>query len=200
MSLKESEVITNILCEFLEVVIHNILYIRKLYPECIFVKRKKYGVVVYRSIHPQLNEYITECLKAVRFHAKEKLLRRLLICIVGPEIIYERFVLEVLSLQNNFEKDVLYMKLEQSLRDFCLKLQTTSSYLDPLPNSASFRIMLHTTNYSNLLYNNNPTYEGFPMICVQEYEYKISSPDIVPMHTVDTDSLVLQIYVEKNSA
>lgn len=199
MSVKESEVVIDILCEFLEVIIHNILHVRKLYPDSIFVKRKKYGVVVYRSIHPQLNEYITECLKAVKFHAKEKLLRKLLICIVSSEIVYERFVLEVLSLQNTIEKDPLYIKLEQNLRDFCLKLQSASSYLDPLPSSASFRIMLHTTNYSNLLYNNNPTFEAFPMICVNEYEYKISAPDIVPMHTIDTDSMVLQIYVEKNS-
>ncbi|KAF5288728.1 hypothetical protein FQA39_LY15300 [Lamprigera yunnana] len=199
MSVKDNEVVTDLLCEFFEVVIHNILYVRKLYPESIFVKRKKYGVVVYRSMHPQLNDYITECLKAAKFHAKDRLLRRLLICIVGPDIVYERFVFEVLCLQSTFEKDPLYVKLEQNLRDFCLKLHSASYYLDPLPNTATFRVMLHTTNYSNVSYNNNSAFEAFPMICINEHEYKIPTPEVVPLHTIDTDSIIVQIYIEKNS-
>ncbi|KAK5645973.1 hypothetical protein RI129_004437 [Pyrocoelia pectoralis] len=199
MNSKPDEVIVEILCEFCEVAIHNILYIRKLYPKAIFVKRKKYGVIVYRSLHPQLNEYITESLKAVKFHAKACSLRKLLVCIVGPNVTYERFVIDVVSLLHNFEKDQIYLKLEQNLRDFCLKLQTTSSYLDPLPDDAEFKIMLHTTEYSSLSFNNNPAFEDFPWLCVKEHEFKISAPDIVPLHTVETDSLTLQIYVEKNS-
>lgn len=98
--------VIDLLCEFFEVVLHNILHIRKLYPEGIFEKRKKYGVMVYQSIHPQVNEYITESLKAVKFHCRTNQLKQLLVCIVssGGKMIHERFVFDVLNLQNSFEK------------------------------------------------------------------------------------------------
>lgn len=39
-------VVADILCEFLEVAIHLILYVREVYPSGIFQKRKKYSVPV----------------------------------------------------------------------------------------------------------------------------------------------------------
>ncbi len=39
-------VVADILCEFLEVAIHLILYVREIYPSGIFQKRKKYNVPV----------------------------------------------------------------------------------------------------------------------------------------------------------
>ena len=38
--------VADILCEFLEVAIHLILYVREVYPSGIFQKRKKYNVPV----------------------------------------------------------------------------------------------------------------------------------------------------------
>lgn len=38
--------VSDILCEFLEVAIHLILYVREVYPSGIFQKRKKYNVPV----------------------------------------------------------------------------------------------------------------------------------------------------------
>lgn len=39
-------VVADILCEFLEVAIHLILYVREVYPSGVFQKRKKYNVPV----------------------------------------------------------------------------------------------------------------------------------------------------------
>ena len=39
-------VVADILCEFLEVAIHLILYVREVYPSGIFQKKKKYNVPV----------------------------------------------------------------------------------------------------------------------------------------------------------
>lgn len=52
-------VVADILCEFLEVAIHLILYVREVYPSGIFQKRKKYNVPVQvRDAHsaPELSE------------------------------------------------------------------------------------------------------------------------------------------------
>jgi hypothetical protein len=54
-----------------EVCIHNILYVRQVYPVELFVKRKKYGTPVFQSRHPDLNEYIAGAVLAV----KEELVR-----------------------------------------------------------------------------------------------------------------------------
>lgn len=94
----------DILCEFLEVAIHNILYVRKLYPEAIFVPKRKYGVVAYQSNHPLVNEYITECLKAVEFHGKAKTLHKLVVGIVVAGTMIERYVFDVLRFQQNLEE------------------------------------------------------------------------------------------------
>lgn len=40
------QVVADVLCEFLEVAVHLILYVREVYPVGIFQKRKKYNVPV----------------------------------------------------------------------------------------------------------------------------------------------------------
>lgn len=44
-------VVADVLCEFLEVAVHLILYVREVYPVGIFQKRKKYNVPVQVSPH-----------------------------------------------------------------------------------------------------------------------------------------------------
>lgn len=83
--------VADILCEFLEVAIHLILYVREVYPSGIFQKRKKYNVPVQvcvllprsggeqclmsnvcvlvcpqMSCHPELNQYIQDTLHCMK--------------------------------------------------------------------------------------------------------------------------------------
>lgn len=99
--------VADILCEFFEVILHSILHTRKLYPETIFVAKKKYGLAVYQSIQPEVNEYITECLKAISFHAKNNRLKRLFVCFHNEDTIFEKYVFEVLELTNFIERFVV---------------------------------------------------------------------------------------------
>lgn len=48
-----------------EVAIHTILYVRRVYPAELFVRRKKYDTPVFQSRHPELNGYIAGVVKAV---------------------------------------------------------------------------------------------------------------------------------------
>lgn len=45
--------------------IHTVLYVRRVYPAELFVRRKKYETPVYQSRHPGLNEYIAGAVKAM---------------------------------------------------------------------------------------------------------------------------------------
>jgi len=48
-----------------EVSIHTILYVRRVYPPALFRRMKKYDAPVYQSQHPDLNKYISGAVKAV---------------------------------------------------------------------------------------------------------------------------------------
>ncbi|PSN52358.1 hypothetical protein C0J52_06715 [Blattella germanica] len=94
----------DILLEFLEVAIHNVLFIRNVYPAAIFVRRKKYGVPVQMSVHPYVNEYITECLKAVRELLKKNEVKKVTLTFSDRnKIPLERFVFDILDLNRNFQ-------------------------------------------------------------------------------------------------
>lgn len=70
--MSQTKIVTSdILLEFLEVALHQILYFRKLYPKEIFVKKKIYGTVVHVSEQPELNEYLKNVLITIKELIKE---------------------------------------------------------------------------------------------------------------------------------
>lgn len=189
---------SDILCEFVEVVIHNILYAKKLYPETIFSSRRKYGVAVYQCIQPDVNEYINEILKAVSFHSKKNQLSKIFLCIHNRDFVCEKYIFEILDLKTTNESDPFLIDLEQFMRNFILKLHNTLDYLEDLDENATFSIRLQVTAYSNLEFNQNPTYENFPWIELYEKDCSDHSADIVPLHSLQSDLIKLQLYVEKS--
>ncbi|KAL3282380.1 hypothetical protein HHI36_005565 [Cryptolaemus montrouzieri] len=182
--------------EFLEVAVHNILYSRKLYPDAIFVPKRKYGVVVHQSIHPDVNSYVSECLKATNYHLKKSQLKQFCVIIQNGEHIFEKFVFDVMKVFNNIESDPYLLELEKNLRNFCLKLHSSKAYVDSLPSDSTFTISICTTELSSLEFNDNPVFEDFPWIHCSSKDYCLESPDIIPLQTVDLNYLDMQIYIE----
>lgn len=96
---------SDILIEFLEVAVHNILYVRNIYPPSIFVRRKKYGVPVQMSTHPYLNEYITECLKTIRDLLQKNEVRKVTVTFFNEtQRPIERFVFDILDLNKTLNQ------------------------------------------------------------------------------------------------
>lgn len=93
-----------VLCEFLEIAIHNILYLRKLYPNSVFRRAQKYGVVIHKCIHPEVNEYITESLKAVQFHCKSNKLRQFAVCVISLGKVIEKYDFDIINLQKDVKE------------------------------------------------------------------------------------------------
>lgn len=92
----------DILLEFLEVAFHYILFSRKIYPKEIFVKRKIYGITVHVSEHPELNEYLSNILSAIRELIKEdenSVKTVNLIFYNKNELPIEKFVFDIVKLQ-----------------------------------------------------------------------------------------------------
>lgn len=88
--------------EFLEVAFHHVLFFRKIYPKEVFVKRKIYGITVHVSEHPELNEYLSNVLNAIRELIKEdeNSVKAINLTFCNRnELPIERFVFDILKLQ-----------------------------------------------------------------------------------------------------
>ena len=83
-----------------EVAIHSILYLRQIYPVDLFARRKKFDLPVWRSRHPELNEYISGAVKAVG----EELI------LVGSTVPEVKPIHIATALQGNVDKVVVVIK------------------------------------------------------------------------------------------
>ncbi|XP_047582349.1 mitotic spindle assembly checkpoint protein MAD2B isoform X3 [Lutra lutra] len=90
------QVVADVLCEFLEVAVHLILYVREVYPVGIFQKRKKYNVPVQMSCHPELNQYIQDTLHCVKPLLEKNDVEKVVVVILDKEHRpVEKFVFEI---------------------------------------------------------------------------------------------------------
>ncbi|TRY82348.1 hypothetical protein DNTS_000069 [Danionella cerebrum] len=116
------QVVAGILCEFLEVAIHLILYVREIYPSGIFQKRKKYNVPVQNEA-----EKVVVVIMNKEHHP------------------VERFVFEIsqpplLSISS----ETLLSHVEQLLRAMILKISVCDAVLDTNPPGCTFTVLVHT--------------------------------------------------------
>ena len=63
---KMTELLVDCLLEFLECAIHSVLYVRGIYPAELFERRMYLGVAVWKSRHPEINNYIHRIMKNVK--------------------------------------------------------------------------------------------------------------------------------------
>ncbi|XP_076679802.1 DNA polymerase zeta subunit 2 [Andrena cerasifolii] len=189
---------SDILLEFLEVAFNHVLFFRNLYPKEIFVKKKIYSTTVYVSEHPELNEYIKNVLNAIRELVKEdenSVKAVNLVFYNRTKQPIEKFVFELVKLQANAaEKDPYYLKTEEALRTICLKLSMCGAYLKPLPEDSSFSIEIQTYETAHVAVSENPRCEDFPWI-IDEGNLEMRDNNLLPLKTVRTDCLNLQMYV-----
>lgn len=185
--------------EFLSVAFHNILYYTSVYPKSVFETRKKYSVVVYRSTHPEVNQYIDLCLKSIAECLKCGQLNRVQLSITDNS--YEPVVKFVFDFDKNelFEDtvDAYLVQAEQNLRAFFLNLASMSDKFTVLPEDRSFTIHLHTNESSAVAMASNPDLDDFPMIEVEEKNEETNI--ILPIRRFAVRNYNLDTYVEIKS-
>ncbi|KAK3931832.1 Mitotic spindle assembly checkpoint protein MAD2B [Frankliniella fusca] len=201
MSQVRSLGVVDILVEFLEVSIHQLLFLRNLYPPTIFVLRKMYNIPVQVSKHPGLNQYITESLRSARELLKNSNLKSLSVCFYNEnDMPIERFVFDILSIQKNLMidqhdfSDTCLMKLRDGFRAFCLKVAAAD--MKPLSENSSFQIHLQTTEQGAQALASDPSFENFPWIELEAIEKDIPNPHLAPLRTIESDFLKIQMYRE----
>jgi len=63
---KDDTFYVDIVMEFVEVLIHQVIYLRDVYPASIFVTRRKFNLPLHMSQHPLVNEYITKVVASLK--------------------------------------------------------------------------------------------------------------------------------------
>lgn len=186
----------NILLEFLEVAFHNILFVTDIYPKEIFENRKKYGAPVKYSIHPQVNEYIINCLGVIKELLTNGSLEKVVLAIISEtQVEFQRFVFEVDNIQKSPKEDPYLIQLEQSMRSFCLKLASMKSSLKPTPRNSTFSVQMHTIESTAVNLVGNAAMEHFPMI-EKETSDNCITDRIVPIVAINLNELFVQVYAE----
>ncbi|KIP10142.1 hypothetical protein PHLGIDRAFT_115773 [Phlebiopsis gigantea 11061_1 CR5-6] len=141
------------ICEFIEVAIHTILYVRHVYPAELFVRRKKYDTPVFQSRHPTLNEYIAGAVKAVADEISVGNVEKLVVVIKDKhDVALERFVFSVQNMiaVESYNKDTSVQDamtpsaLGRYFRAFMIKLCTIEATLGQLSlgDDGSFAIVI----------------------------------------------------------
>ncbi|CAH2320548.1 mitotic spindle assembly checkpoint MAD2B [Pelobates cultripes] len=195
------QVVADILCEFLEVAVHLILYVREVYPIGIFQKRKKYNVPVQMSCHPELNRYIQDTLHCVKPLIEKNDVEKVVVVILDKEHHpVERFVFEIAQPPLlSISSDSLLSHVEQLLRAFVLKISVCDAVLDNNPPGCTFTILVHTREAATRNMEKIQVIKDFPWILADEQDVHMQEPRLIPLKTMTSDILKMQLYVEERA-
>ncbi|CAI9106403.1 OLC1v1005552C12 [Oldenlandia corymbosa var. corymbosa] len=122
-----------ILVEFLEVAITSIVFLKGVYPNGAFERRRYMNVVVHKARHPQLRDYIQSSVNGLLPFIKKGLVERVVIIFFNDQNEpMERFVFKV-NLNLSYGSKVEEANLEFALRSFLIKLPVSESLTKTLP-------------------------------------------------------------------
>ncbi|CAM2104448.1 unnamed protein product [Caretta caretta] len=195
------QVVADVLSEFLEVAVHLILYVREVYPIGIFQKRKKYNVPVQMSCHPELNQYIQDTLHCVKPLLEKNDVEKVVVVILDKEHHpVERFVFEITQPPLlSISSDSLLSHVEQLLRAFILKISVCDAVLDNNPPGCTFTVLVHTREAATRNMEKIQVIKDFPWILADEQDVHMHDPRLIPLKTMTSDILKMQLYVEERA-
>uniref|UniRef100_A0A8C6LDH1 Mitotic spindle assembly checkpoint protein MAD2B n=1 Tax=Nothobranchius furzeri TaxID=105023 RepID=A0A8C6LDH1_NOTFU len=207
------QVVADILCEFLEVAIHLILYVREVYPSGIFQKKKKYNVPVQMSCHPGLNQYIQDTLHCIKPLIEKNDAEKVVVVIMDKEHHpVERFVFEIsqppvvsirhtedISIFLNHSAETLLSHVEQLLRAFILKISVCDAVLNNNPPGCSFTVLVHTREAATRNMEKVQVIKDFPWIVADEQEVQMKESRLIPLKSMTSDIVKMQLYVEERA-
>lgn len=199
---EDKEALVSLTVEFLEAIIHQILYLRRVYPEEIFEPRRLYSLAVHRSRYPALNEYIESAIAGLRDAiASNKLARFAVLLKDKDKNVLERFVMEpqlLFPTQAEMTTPLtaeIYLDIESHLRAAVLKLQFNASTLNNLiiSNDLTFELVAYSKDRTALPLNEwaaeQPDHGNI--------ELKSDEGSILPIKSFTIEGCMkLQMYVE----
>lgn len=199
--------------EFFIVFIHNILYVRKLYPEASFEVVRHYGIAVHQNRHPELYEWIesmaTNCMNMMRSGKVNKVS----VVIMSNSKPLERFVIDLaqLDLQElngmddksdySTEESHQWSRLGSQYRACIVKLINMEKSFGSVPDDSTFTILLESS--SPLATDNEAISTWIPADVKQFKQDPVtlatnSSVRLTPVQNVTTEYIKFSIWFEES--
>nr|CCA15574.1 conserved hypothetical protein [Albugo laibachii Nc14] len=200
---------TDIILQFLEVALHEFLYVWKVYPEDAFELRSMYRLPVHMCRHPQLSDYLFSILIGCRQWIQTGHLK----CLSVHLLSHGNTVLRVMHFESNWihsssqskEDDQILVHLEDEFRATLIAIAATahSCPLDDTEGSVhTFRVLAETAE------NNEPKIDiqniksawiladSFLQKQVESNEKR----EIVPVRSIGSASIPLrmELYMESS--
>ena len=185
----------NIVLEFLNAAINFILYVRNIYPPSFFEKRKIYGIPTRQSIHPRLNAYILDLLKAIKPDLLLKRVSRVYITIIDKQSNpVEKYCFQIRSMVNDLRSSssASLNDIQAYLRTFLLKISCLDSTLVPVTD-CTWMPWIEITG------NDPKPVEQVLLIPAGENDLKINDGRIIPLKTMNTGILKMELFVEEST-
>ena len=192
----------DVVCEFLEVAIHQLLYIRDLYPASVFGRRRMYGVSVKMCLHPEVAEYISKVLETVCY-CMENRAAETVVMVVKSKIgdVLEQFVFEACAAPAQHGDDIedsYLLELEASLRSSLLRLTTCASELPRLEEGATFAILVRTQTDTAEKLSVQSAVKVNPMLWVEANDGERGGEKLrlLPINSMVSAHLKLQLFAQ----
>ncbi|KAG0581637.1 hypothetical protein KC19_4G267700, partial [Ceratodon purpureus] len=183
--------VAELVCEFLEVCIHQLLCIRELYPPAIFERRRHFNVPVQWVRHPDLREYIHSAVTNLQPWIQQGAVEKIAVLFAdGNQIPVEKFIFK-LCLKQVTGAGLPTSHLEFALRGFLLKLCVNDSALSPLPPDCSWELVAYMKSISA-----DTVSKGQFWIPASGNEDPNQSSIIITIKSMRSSCLDMQLYVE----
>ena len=208
--------------DFLTVAIHTILYERKIYPQSSFLTARKYNYSVRQNRHPKVCQWIQDAVTAVESELLRSSVDRIALVILSPlQMPLERFVFEVsrfpmvkmeetsipLERAEETSHQSSIINLQEQFRGAMSKLAISGGLLKPLPDSCSFTIAIETKQSQDPPIGHPQSFipvqalgkknHGPLMDNLKESKSVSTATGIVPVRTVETSDLHLEMWIEE---
>ncbi|XP_018027022.1 mitotic spindle assembly checkpoint protein MAD2B isoform X1 [Hyalella azteca] len=196
---------SSLISELLEVIVHQILYTRELYPRNAFQQKRKYNIPVQMCLHPGVCAYIHDIVEGAKPLLQTGSLKALQLVVTAPDNgrALEKFVFR-LSQNSIIPADlrkVELSQLEESFRALCLKLSVSDNLLKPLPPRCSYKILLQLPMESLGSLHSKQVSDGAERawIAAEPTDDMINVPKVVPLKDLSCELCSLQLYVEQTT-
>jgi mitotic spindle assembly checkpoint protein MAD2B len=194
-----SDAYNDVMLEFLEVAIHQVLFVRRVYPPGFFDKRQKYGIIVQMCNQKLLNDYIKNVLDGIGVLLRKDAVQKVELLILEQKKPVESFVFAV-SKQNNsiiMEKGVELEKLKQHLKGSFLRIALSASMIGEPSSSEdmTFELKVHALSNAVSELEGTANFNVFPWMSADTPQSNppTTQPQIVPLKSLTSSLLTVRM-------
>ncbi|KAI8990128.1 DNA-binding protein [Pilobolus umbonatus] len=194
--------IINILCDFLETWIHQILYQRDIYPKKIFRLYKKFDIPVYIAEHPAVKGYIANFMDTCHTMIKGGEIKSISLIILNKDIPIEKFVFEMNGILTS--TDIPPDRLLKSRSEYTLGDMEQHFRACLIKTNACNSLLRSSSEKSNFILTIEKTRGGYP--CDKEDAYRWIMADtpfvgqqIIPLKSVYLESFRFNTFIMEAS-